>query len=226
MIFYFRDWDKRQMTIFSRYLTPVSLNLFQDTRTHLFSVSVYLSRPQHWDGVDTSNPSSWNATTDSSHVVNTMAVDGLVTDGARPSAAMMVTYSRGIFQSQHKEASFFSMTTSSDGNISALLALRVGIRRSPENSPHKGQWHGALMFSLICAWTKGWVNNREAGDLRRHRTHYDVSVMGLQLPMCRQGFFAYTLHRHWVRHFTNMALTHWGWLTLKCVTNLVRHWCG
>ena len=23
----------------------------------------------------------------------------------------------------------------------------------------------------------GWINNREAGDLRRHRAHYDVTVM-------------------------------------------------
>ena len=51
------------------------------------------------------------------------------------------------------------------------------IHRSPVNSPHKGQWRGALMFSLICTWTNGWVNNRYAGDLRRHRTHYDVTVM-------------------------------------------------
>ena len=52
-----------------------------------------------------------------------------------------------------------------------------GIHRSPVNSLHKGQWRGALMFSLICAWINGWVNNREAGDLRRHRGHYDVTVM-------------------------------------------------
>ena len=52
-----------------------------------------------------------------------------------------------------------------------------GIHRWPVNSPHKGQWRGALMFSLICAWIKGWVNNREAGDLRRHRVHYDVNAM-------------------------------------------------
>ena len=39
------------------------------------------------------------------------------------------------------------------------------------------QWHGALMFSLICAWTHGWANNRDAGELRRHRAHYDVTVM-------------------------------------------------
>ena len=33
------------------------------------------------------------------------------------------------------------------------------------------------MFSLICAWTNGWISNRDASDLRRHRTHYDVIVM-------------------------------------------------
>ena len=52
-----------------------------------------------------------------------------------------------------------------------------GIHRSPVNSPHKGQWRGALMFSLICAWIHDWVNNREAGDLRGYRAHYDAIVM-------------------------------------------------
>ena len=52
-----------------------------------------------------------------------------------------------------------------------------GIHRSPVNSPHKGRWRGALMFSLFCAWINGWVNNLEAGDLRRHSAHYDVIVM-------------------------------------------------
>ena len=51
------------------------------------------------------------------------------------------------------------------------------IHWSHVSSPHKGQWRGALMFSLICAWINGWVNNREAGDLRRHSAHYDVIVM-------------------------------------------------
>ena len=52
-----------------------------------------------------------------------------------------------------------------------------GIHRSPVNSPHKGQWCGPFMFSLICAGINGWVNNHEAGDLRRHRAHYDVTVI-------------------------------------------------
>ena len=52
-----------------------------------------------------------------------------------------------------------------------------GIPRSPVNSPHKGQWRGALMFSLICNRINGWVNNVEAGDLRHHRAHYVGTVM-------------------------------------------------
>ena len=52
-----------------------------------------------------------------------------------------------------------------------------GIHWSPVNSPHKGQWRGAFMFSLICVWINGWVNNGEAGDLRRYRAHHDVTVM-------------------------------------------------
>ena len=58
-----------------------------------------------------------------------------------------------------------------------------GIHRLPVNSPHKGQWHGALMFSLICTWINGWVNNGKAGDLRRHRAHYDVTVMTLTITI-------------------------------------------
>ena len=57
------------------------------------------------------------------------------------------------------------MMTSSNGNI-----FRV-------TGPHKGQWRGALMFSLICAWTNGKANNRDASALSRHRAHYDVTVI-------------------------------------------------
>ena len=51
------------------------------------------------------------------------------------------------------------------------------IHRSPVNSPHKGPRRGALMFSLICAWTNSWSNNGDTGELRRVRAHYDVIVM-------------------------------------------------
>ena len=52
-----------------------------------------------------------------------------------------------------------------------------GIHRSSVNSPHKGQWRGALMFFMICVWINGWVNNRGTGDLRRYCAYYDFTVM-------------------------------------------------
>ena len=61
--------------------------------------------------------------------------------------------------------------------FSALLATCAGNLPVPCESPHKGQWRGALIFSLACAWINGSVNNGEAGYLRRHRAHYEVKVM-------------------------------------------------
>ena len=72
--------------------------------------------------------------------------------------------------------------------FSALLALCAG-NSPPVNSPHKGQWRGTLMFSLICAWTDGWVNSRDAGDLRPHRVHHDVTVMCCVLLWLCTGLF-------------------------------------
>ena len=47
---------------------------------------------------------------------------------------------------------------------------------------HKGQRRGNFMFSLICAWTYGWINNPGASDLMRHRAHYDVTAMQWNNP--------------------------------------------
>ena len=53
------------------------------------------------------------------------------------------------------------------------------VRRIPvtDELPSKTQWRWALMFSLTCAWTNGWVNNRDVGDLRHYHAYYDVIVM-------------------------------------------------
>ena len=59
--------------------------------------------------------------------------------------------------------------------FSALLAISAG--NSPVPGKFPAQRPVTLMFSLIWAWINGWVNNREAGDLRRYRAHYDVTVM-------------------------------------------------
>ena len=71
------------------------------------------------------------------------------------------------------------MMTSSNGTFSALLAF------SAENSPFTCEFPAQRPVTrsfdvfLICTWINGWVNNREAGDLRRHNAHYDVTVMVL-----------------------------------------------
>ena len=72
----------------------------------------------------------------------------------------------------------WDMMTSSNGNIFRVTGHLCGeFTGLSVNSPHKGQWRGALMFSLICVWSNGWANNREAGDFRRSCVHCDVIVM-------------------------------------------------
>ena len=88
--------------------------------------------------------------------------------------------------------------------FSELLAICAGNSPVPVNSPHKGQWRGALMFSLICARINSWVNNGEAGDLRRHRGHYDVIVMLFQYLK------KWDLHHHHHHHNDSRTLSHWS----------------
>ena len=105
-----------------------------------------------------------------------------------------------------------------------------GIHWSPVNSPHKGQWRGALMFPLIYAWINGWINNREAGDLRHHRTHYDITamcstaMMHINLPrflaLSRQ-LFLYV----WCIHFNLFSgCLHTYDRQFSCQLRC-RHWC-
>ena len=61
--------------------------------------------------------------------------------------------------------------------FSALLVFVRGVHWSPANSPHKGQWRGVFMLSMIYAWTHSWVSNRGAIGLRRHRAQHDVPVI-------------------------------------------------
>ena len=45
-----------------------------------------------------------------------------------------------------------------------------------------------MFFFFICAWINHWVNNGEAGDLRRHRTHYDAIVVAMSLTVTTNLF--------------------------------------
>ena len=84
--------------------------------------------------------------------------------------------------------------TSSNGNMFRVTGFCAG--NSPVtagNSPLTGGFpphrrlRGVFMFSLICARTNGWVNNQDAGDLRLHRAHYDVTVMWCQIVIQWSG---------------------------------------
>ena len=77
-------------------------------------------------------------------------------------------------------------------NIFAILAHCEGSPLvSPVHSPPKGAGRGASMFSLMCARTSGWANNRDAGALGRHRTRYDIIAM-----MDHYWNIGYTIHQH------------------------------
>ena len=111
-----------------------------------------------------------------------------------------------------------------------------GIHRSPVNSPHKGQWRGALMFSLICTRINGWVNNREAGDLARHYAYYDVIVMVWYMPTTiRPGLAGIQIYAtvitwraldmrwefHWLQYTWVMVLQ---WIVISIVSIVSTHW--
>ena len=94
-----------------------------------------------------------------------------------------------------------------------------GNHQSPVDTPHKVQWLGALMFSLICAWRNGWANNRDAGDVRDHRAHYGVTN-----AFPERGSNHY-LDERW--HSSPRFLGH-GWLVASpstlCVTEFGHYW--
>ena len=78
---------------------------------------------------------------------------------------IIVTQNNGVYLHVHEVCTRFcclSWWRHQMETISALLALYEGIHRSPVNSSHKGQWRGALIYSLICAWTNDRANHRDA----------------------------------------------------------------
>ena len=82
-----------------------------------------------------------------------------------------------VYMLQYMNYLVSMMTSSNFKQFPHYWPFVQAIHWSPVNSPHKGQWRGALIFPLICASKNAWVSNREAGDLKCHRTNYDVIVM-------------------------------------------------
>ena len=77
-----------------------------------------------------------------------------------------------------------AMMTSSNGNSFRVTGHLCGEFTGPRWIPRTKASDAGLYVSLICARINGWVNNREAGDLRRHPTHCDVIVMICQSCGC------------------------------------------
>ena len=101
----------------------------------------------------------------------------LITSRVSSPLAIVVTYER---ESNDLSGTFaiaeISMMTSSNGNIFRVIGLLWGeIHRGHRWIPSQRPVTRNLMFSLICAWTNRWVNNGDAGDLRRNHAHYDVT---------------------------------------------------
>ena len=76
------------------------------------------------------------------------------------------------------------MMMSSNGNLSRVTGPLCGEFTDHRWIPLTKASDAELwrFLSSVPAWINGWVNNREAGDLRRHRARYDVIVM---IMVCR-----------------------------------------
>ena len=92
-----------------------------------------------------------------------------------------------------KSVSRWFIMTSSNGNIFRVTGPLWG-----EFSSHR--WVPLINTSdaelwclfLVCAWTNGWVNNRDPGEFRCHRPHYEVTIMFSVLANC--SFRCYNAH--------------------------------
>ena len=75
---------------------------------------------------------------------------------------------------------------------------------------------GYLMFSLSYAWTNVWANHRHAGDLRRHRAYYDVTVMwrvlrSIVLTYLSRNIYSLASSNRWIK------------IVSACVISLQQH---
>ena len=118
------------------------------------------------------------------------------------------------------------MMTSSNGNIFRVTGHLCREFTGPAQRPVTRSFD--VFFDLICVWINGWVNNREAGDLKRYRAHYDVIVMYKWVVMnilhpvycvaivCHQIRFMYWGH---LCMFYRVK-SHLNWYKLVCMGDL------
>ena len=140
------------------------------------------------------------------HRPDTLASDWCLVDGDPIVFAITVIYQQNISKLIYIQYIRFSFVcTIKWQHFPRYLPFVRGIHRSPVNSRHKGQWRGALMFPWICAWINGWANNRGAGDLRRHRAHYD----GIMVLFCLCNIAILRGSLRCIYPYSSRLLHHW-----------------
>ena len=118
--------------------------------------------------------------------------------------------------------------------FSALLAICVGSSPVTGEFPSQRPVTRSVDVFLICTWINGGVNIRKAGDLRRHRTHYDVILMRnfvrtikLVYWISKKILSLFGVNNAW-HHKSNICVSHDVWgrsfriYILPCETAL---WC-
>ena len=97
------------------------------------------------------------------------------------------------------------------------------IQRSPVNSPYKGQWRGALVFSLMYAWTSGCVNNRNAGASRSKRQHVSIGLddRSIMRPRCLNKVTLSVMMQRicWILSICWMIYSAWGMMMDKFIAH-------
>ena len=112
--------------------------------------------------------------------------------------------------------------------FSASLAICAG------NSPVTGEFPAqrpvtrSFDVSLICDWINGWVNSREAGDLRHHRAQYDVIMMtnksaAWRFYICFSQEALYTAKDNVIWEMILMLMNSKMWVIFRCIATGGNH---
>ena len=129
-----------------------------------------------------------------------------------------------------------SMMTSSNGNIFRVTGPLCGEFTGPGEFPTQRPVTQSFDVSLICVWINGWVNNREAGNLRCLRSHYDVNVMQLltcltdneMLAICATAWNQKSIHSNLTmgnRHFNLECVVYASFPRTRCYVDKKVHVC-
>ena len=114
---------------------------------------------------------------------------------------------------------FIAMMTSSNGNMFCITGPLCGEFTGDRWIPSTKASDAVLVLSLIYAWTNGWVNNRNAGDLRRHHAHYDITVIWriwwqnrlVRLSQQLYNIIVYETLMKNIHHNNTHIFSGWGW---------------